>query len=140
MQWQVTCWACGRNVLGVAVFFACMTTSIGLTTSFADYFHELFPNVSYKKITAIVCSVQFCDQQHRFGYAGTGISSGSDDDLSGDRCTCDSFVFQKVDRKSEDGICTGNVVCVLCCICRWDAKCENYAGAGYKTLPAASVL
>ena len=51
-------------------------------------------------------SVQFCDQQHRFGYAGTGIASGSDDDLSGDRCACDSFVFQEVDWKSKDGICT----------------------------------
>ena len=36
----------GGIILGVAVLFACMTTSIGLTTSFADYFHELFPNVS----------------------------------------------------------------------------------------------
>ena len=49
----------GGIVLGVAVFFACMTTSIGLTTSFADYFHELFPNMSYKKITAIVCLFSF---------------------------------------------------------------------------------
>lgn len=49
----------GGIVLGVAVLFACMTTSIGLTTSFADYFHELFPNVSYKKITAIVCVFSF---------------------------------------------------------------------------------
>ena len=49
----------GGIILGVAVLFACMTTSIGLTTSFADYFHELFPNVSYKKIAAIVCVFSF---------------------------------------------------------------------------------
>lgn len=49
----------GGLVLGLAVFFACMTTSIGLTTSFADYFHRLLPNISYKKITAIVCIFSF---------------------------------------------------------------------------------
>ena len=49
----------GGIVLGIAVFFACMTTSIGLTTSFADYFHELLPDISYKKITAIVCLFSF---------------------------------------------------------------------------------
>lgn len=36
-----------------------MTTSIGLTTSFADYFHELCPSVSYGKITAVVCLFSF---------------------------------------------------------------------------------
>ncbi len=49
----------GGIILGIAVLFACMTTSIGLTTSFADYFHGLFPSVSYKKITAIVCLFSF---------------------------------------------------------------------------------
>ena len=49
----------GGIILGVAVFFACMTTSIGLTTAFADYFHELLPTISYKKITAIVCIFSF---------------------------------------------------------------------------------
>lgn len=49
----------GGIILGIAVFFACMTTSIGLTTSFADYFHELLPSISYKKITAIVCGFSF---------------------------------------------------------------------------------
>lgn len=36
-----------------------MTTSIGLTTSFADYFHEPLPSVSYRKITAAVCLFSF---------------------------------------------------------------------------------
>ena len=49
----------GGMALGVSVFLACMTTSIGLTTSFADYFHELLPSVSYRKITAGVCLFSF---------------------------------------------------------------------------------
>lgn len=49
----------GGLVLGASVFLACMTTSIGLTTSFADYFHELLPSVSYRKITAVVCLFSF---------------------------------------------------------------------------------
>lgn len=49
----------GGLVLGASVFLACMTTSIGLTTSFADYFHELWPSVSYRKITAMVCLFSF---------------------------------------------------------------------------------
>lgn len=49
----------GGVVLGIAVLFACLTTSIGLTTSFADYFHEVFPKYSYKKIAALVCIFSF---------------------------------------------------------------------------------
>lgn len=49
----------GGVILGIAVLFACLTTSIGLTTSFADYFHEILPKVSYKKIAAIVCVFSF---------------------------------------------------------------------------------
>ena len=49
----------GGIVLGIAVLFACLTTSIGLTTSFADYFHEIMPHISYKKIAAIVCLFSF---------------------------------------------------------------------------------
>ncbi len=33
----------GGIILGIAVLLACLTTSIGLTTSFSDYFHELIP-------------------------------------------------------------------------------------------------
>ena len=38
----------GGIVLGVAVIFACLTTSIGLTTSFGNYFHETYPKWSYR--------------------------------------------------------------------------------------------
>lgn len=50
----------GAILLGIAVLMACLTTSIGLTTSFADYFHqELLPTVSYKKIAAVICFFSF---------------------------------------------------------------------------------
>ena len=38
----------GNVILGIAMILACMTTSIGLTTAFGDYFTKLFPKpVSY---------------------------------------------------------------------------------------------
>lgn len=49
----------GGVILGVAVLLACLTTSIGLTTSFSDYFHSLRPQWSYKKIAAAVCLFSF---------------------------------------------------------------------------------
>lgn len=49
----------GGLLLGIAVLFACLTTSIGLTTSFSDYFVTLFPNLTYKKIAALVCLFSF---------------------------------------------------------------------------------
>lgn len=49
----------GGLILGLAVLVACMTTSIGLTSAFADYFHELLPALSYKKISAAVCLFSF---------------------------------------------------------------------------------
>lgn len=49
----------GGMVLGIAVLLACLTTSIGLTTSFADYFHTILPKLSYKKIAAFVCIFSF---------------------------------------------------------------------------------
>ncbi len=57
-QWRciVTCidkqfvWKCWGVILGIAVLLGCLTTSIGLTTAFSDYFKELFPSVSYKRL------------------------------------------------------------------------------------------
>lgn len=49
----------GGVILGVSVLLACLTTSIGLTTAFSDYFKELFPSISYKKIAALVCVFSF---------------------------------------------------------------------------------
>ncbi len=49
----------GAVILGIAVLLACLTTSIGLTTSFADYFSEEYPHISYKKIAGGVCLFSF---------------------------------------------------------------------------------
>ena len=49
----------GNLVLGLAVLLACLTTSIGLATAFSDYFHELLPKYSYKRILTVVCLFSF---------------------------------------------------------------------------------
>lgn len=49
----------GGIILGIAVLLACLTTAIGLTTSFSDYFKQLFPQLSYKKTAALVCMFSF---------------------------------------------------------------------------------
>ncbi len=49
----------GGIILGIAVTLACLTTSIGLTTSFSDYFIKLFPKLTYKQIAGIVCLFSF---------------------------------------------------------------------------------
>ena len=49
----------GIIILGVAVIFACLTTSIGLTTSFGNYFHETYPKWSYRTIILLVCAFSF---------------------------------------------------------------------------------
>jgi LIVCS family branched-chain amino acid:cation transporter len=40
----------GGIVLGIIVLLACLTTSIGLTTSCSSYFQNIIPGVSYKSI------------------------------------------------------------------------------------------
>lgn len=47
-------WKMGNLILGSAVVLACMTTSIGLTTSFGEYFSKMFPRFSYKSIVTVV--------------------------------------------------------------------------------------
>jgi len=42
----------GNVVLGLAIIFACLTTSIGLITSCATYFTKIFPHFSYKQLVA----------------------------------------------------------------------------------------
>ena len=49
----------GNLVLGVAVLFACLTTSIGLASSFSDFFHTTFPKYSYKSVLRVVCLFSF---------------------------------------------------------------------------------
>lgn len=40
----------GSVILAASIVFACLTTSIGLVSSCAEYFSKLFPSLSYKKI------------------------------------------------------------------------------------------
>ena len=49
----------GQLILGVAVLFACLTTSIGLTTACGDYFSTHFERFSYKKVITAVCLFSF---------------------------------------------------------------------------------
>ncbi|MBQ2994355.1 MAG: branched-chain amino acid transport system II carrier protein [Peptococcaceae bacterium] len=49
----------GQLILGIAVMFACLTTSIGLTTACGDYFSKHFESLSYKKVTTAVCLFSF---------------------------------------------------------------------------------
>lgn len=46
----------GGVLLGIIVMLACLTTSIGLITACASYFHKLLPTISYKKL-AIIFSI-----------------------------------------------------------------------------------
>lgn len=41
----------GRILLGLIVIAACLTTSIGLITASASFFHKLIPQISYNKLT-----------------------------------------------------------------------------------------
>lgn len=49
----------GILVLGLVVTFACLTTSIGITSSFANYFSSISKKFSYKRIVLIVCIFSF---------------------------------------------------------------------------------
>ncbi|MCI1589384.1 branched-chain amino acid transport system II carrier protein [Heyndrickxia oleronia] len=44
----------GKILIGFIVLAACLTTSIGLITSSASYFHKLFPKISYKMFSVIL--------------------------------------------------------------------------------------
>ncbi|NPC93741.1 branched-chain amino acid transport system II carrier protein [Bacillus sp. WMMC1349] len=44
----------GNVVLGLAILFACLTTSVGLVSSCGEYFSKLIPKLSYKTVVIIV--------------------------------------------------------------------------------------
>ncbi|USY50265.1 branched-chain amino acid transport system II carrier protein [Bacillus altitudinis] len=44
----------GNIVLGAAILFACLTTSVGLVSSCGEYFSKLFPALSYRTVVLIV--------------------------------------------------------------------------------------
>jgi LIVCS family branched-chain amino acid:cation transporter len=50
----------GKILLGVIVFFACMTTAVGLASSSSDFFFQLFKEkVPYQLIVAVICGVSY---------------------------------------------------------------------------------
>ena len=49
----------GMLILGVAVLFACLTTAIGLTTSFGDYFSRTYIKLEYNHVIIAVCVFSF---------------------------------------------------------------------------------
>lgn len=49
----------GIILLGLVVTLACLTTSIGITSSFGNYFSKRAKKSSYKKIIGLVCIVSF---------------------------------------------------------------------------------
>lgn len=44
----------GNLILGLAIIFACLTTSIGLVSACASYFSKLFPRLSYQTLVYIM--------------------------------------------------------------------------------------
>ncbi|MFD2670564.1 branched-chain amino acid transport system II carrier protein [Marinicrinis sediminis] len=47
----------GGFALGVIVLLACLTTSIGLTTSCSGYFQQIIPGMSYRSICMVLCVI-----------------------------------------------------------------------------------
>ena len=50
----------GQLLLSVAIFLACLTTTIGLTVSGSEYFNELVPKIKYKIWCLIFSIISFC--------------------------------------------------------------------------------
>lgn len=44
----------GTVILGLAITFACLTTSVGLTTACGEFFAKMIPGLSYKKIVVFL--------------------------------------------------------------------------------------
>lgn len=49
----------GAILLAIIIVLACLKTSIGLITSCSEFFHEVFPKISYKWFVFILCLVSF---------------------------------------------------------------------------------
>ncbi len=45
--------------MAVIIVLACLKTSIGLITSCSEFFHEVFPKISYKWFVFLLCAVSF---------------------------------------------------------------------------------
>jgi len=49
----------GAILLAIIIVLACLKTSIGLITSCSEFFHDVFPRISYKWYVFILCAVSF---------------------------------------------------------------------------------
>ncbi|PKG23163.1 branched-chain amino acid transport system II carrier protein [Niallia nealsonii] len=49
----------GGILLAIIIVLACLKTSIGLITSCSEFFHKVFPKISYKGFVFILCFVSF---------------------------------------------------------------------------------
>ncbi|MDO4696761.1 MAG: branched-chain amino acid transport system II carrier protein [Neisseria sp.] len=49
----------GRIVLGTIVSLACLTTTVGLAVAVSEYFHEIFPKISYKAYVFLFILISF---------------------------------------------------------------------------------
>lgn len=49
----------GNILLAIIIVLACLKTSIGLITSCSEFFHGLFPKISYKWFVLVLCLVSF---------------------------------------------------------------------------------
>ena len=49
----------GRILMGMIVFLACLTTSVGLLTACGEYFEKLLPVLGYRKWVTVFCVVSF---------------------------------------------------------------------------------
>lgn len=50
----------GKTVLGLAITFACLTTSVGLVSACGNYLSKAFPRLSYKKVILILAIFSAC--------------------------------------------------------------------------------
>jgi len=49
----------GAILLAIIIVLACLKTSIGLITACSEFFHEVFPKISYKNFVYILCVISF---------------------------------------------------------------------------------
>ncbi|MBO1510236.1 branched-chain amino acid transport system II carrier protein [Metabacillus bambusae] len=50
----------GNVVLGLAITFACLTTSVGLVSACGNYLSKVFPTISYQKVILIITIFSTC--------------------------------------------------------------------------------
>jgi LIVCS family branched-chain amino acid:cation transporter len=49
----------GNILLAIIIVLACLKTSIGLITACSEFFHQMFPKISYRWFVSVLCIVSF---------------------------------------------------------------------------------